>query len=64
MALEHHQVDVVEVTLTTETVGQVVLRVHRRSKLFALGTLKPEVTVALLRNRAEFAHPSDRQLHR
>ena len=64
MTLDHHQVDVVEIGLTGKTMRVVVARVHCRPQFVTVGTLKPKVSVALLRNRTEFAHASDRQLHR
>jgi hypothetical protein len=44
VALNHHQVDVVEILAATETVGEVVAWVHGRPKFTASGTLESEVT--------------------
>jgi hypothetical protein len=51
VALNHHQVDVVEILAATETVGQIVAWVHRRPKFTAAGTLEAEVTIALFCDR-------------
>ena len=56
---EHHQVDVVRVLAAAEAVCQVVLRIHGRTQLTAVRTLKTEVTIALLGDRTVPTEASD-----
>ena len=51
MTAQHHQVDVVGVLSTTKTMGQIRFRVHGRSQLATVGTLKTKIAVTLLRDR-------------
>ncbi len=64
VALHHQQIDVVEVLTTTKTVRQIVSRIHGGSQFAATGTLKAEVTIALLRDWTVSVQPNDRQFHR
>ena len=64
VSLNHQQIDVVEIPATTKTVRQIVSRIHGGPQFAAIGTLKAEVTIALLRDRTVSAKPNDRQFHR
>ena len=59
MTTQYHQVDVVGVLATTETVCQIGLRIHRGTQFVAMGTLKAEVTVALFGDRTVPTKSSD-----
>src|SRR6185437_7804289 len=63
VALGEQQVDVVEVLLATEAVGEVVTRVDRGKHLAAAGAQKAEVTLAHLRRRARAAQGGDGHRH-
>jgi hypothetical protein len=41
-----------------------VAQIHRRSQFAAMGTLKPKVSVALLRDGTKSTQANNRQLHR
>jgi len=59
----HHQVDIVEILVATETVCKIVAWVDGGSQFAAGRTLKAKVTIVLFRDRAELAKPRDRQFH-
>jgi hypothetical protein len=64
VTVNHQQIDVVKVLATTKTVRQIVARIQGGAQFAATGTLKAEVTIALLRDRTVSAKPHDRQFHR
>ena len=63
VALDHHQVDVVEVLAAAEAVGKIVAWIDCRTQFFAAGTEESKVAIAMFRRWTVAAEPHDRELH-
>ena len=63
VAVDHHQIDVVEVLTAAEAVGEVVAWIDGRTQFFAGGTLKSKVVVALLCNGTVATESGDGERH-